>query len=270
MPSDGFGDNFEPEQVRVEQEQRQPQPPQKKLLGGYLVPAIGAGGLLIIGVSWLISSMLSSSPQQHLLPAYQPPVQQTQPTASPGFPQQAFPGSMASPTAPAPVQQDHIVDALNALRSDIIAQRWRESCTADAENDSSKEDTAALTAMVQDMTNELKTLTESKKQMLEALRASERKIDELTQHNAKLLNAGTPKASPLNGGVPRPKAAPAASGLKGWKVIGLSANRVVITDAKGKLHNLGAGDTINGIKIQSVDLESGNIKTSAGTLAYGE
>lgn len=57
--------------------------------------------------------------------------------------------------------------------------------------------------------------------------------------------------------------------IAGWRVIGLSANRVVIRDDTGKIHNLGVGDKLGNITIQAVDLKSGHVSTSAGPLAYG-
>jgi len=53
-------------------------------------------------------------------------------------------------------------------------------------------------------------------------------------------------------------------------VLGLSANQVILQDAKGNFHSLGVGDTLAGVKILSVDLKSGNVNTSAGLLKYGD
>jgi chaperonin cofactor prefoldin len=118
----------------------------------------------------------------------------------------------------------------------------------------------ALSKAVGDMTNEIRTLTQARDELQTALKAMERRVDELTKENSK-IKAKTDEPA-KNGG-------PGESIIGKWQILGLSAGRIVLQDSKGKIHNLGAGDTLAGIKILEVDLKNGNVKTSAGMIRYG-
>ena len=97
-------------------------------------------------------------------------------------------------------------------------------------------------------------------------------MDELTQENARFKKGGSaakPTEDRKTGAKKSAVKEQNSPSLTKWKLLGLSSNRVVLEDANGRIHSLGVGETLHGIKIQAVDLESGNIRTSAGNLKYG-
>lgn len=258
----------------------QPQKQQQSTFRQYRLPICGLAVLVILVIGFVVWQMWNTG-QNTQLTAYTPPVQQvpapSQQTRRPEVPQALI--VPESPTANS--QQTEYIEkmsqTLEGIKLDIAAIKACTGSAAPQDNDS-----ANLLAMIQEMTNDLKKLTESKKQLTQALQASERKIDELTQDNSKLKtsmeNAKKSDTMAAQTAKKDKKASPSANSnlsdlkaeLKTWKVIGLSANRVVLTDKSGKIHNMGVGDALGNIKIQAVDLESGNIKTTAGSLSYGE
>jgi hypothetical protein len=130
----------------------------------------------------------------------------------------------------------------------------------------------ALAEAVKDMTEEIRRLAQARDELQAALRETERRVDELTQDNSRLKGQMKKPVSERKSKITSQagEAPPAdASTINKWQIIGLSANRIVLKDGKGKIHNLGAGDSLTGVKIISVDIKTGNVKTSEGTLNYG-
>jgi hypothetical protein len=52
-----------------------------------------------------------------------------------------------------------------------------------------------------------------------------------------------------------------------WTVLGMTASSVVIATANHRVVALAAGETLDGIRIQKIDLDHGTVDTSAGVLA---
>lgn len=136
----------------------------------------------------------------------------------------------------------------------------------------SQEQIGTLSKTIGDMTKELQRMEVKNKQLAQALAATERKVDELTQENARLkkgaaaAKSGEDRKNDDKKSVAKEQSGPSVAK---WKLLGLSSNKVVLEDANGRIHSLGAGETLHGVKIQAIDLESGNIRTSAGNLKYG-
>lgn len=136
----------------------------------------------------------------------------------------------------------------------------------------SQEQIGMLSKTIGDMTKELQRMEVKNKQLAQALAATERKVDELTQENARLkkgasvAKSGEDRKNDGKKSVAKEQSGPSVAK---WKLLGLSSNKVVLEDANGRIHSLGAGETLYGVKIQAIDLESGNIRTSAGNLKYG-
>lgn len=118
-----------------------------------------------------------------------------------------------------------------------------------------------------------------------ALRSTEKQVDRLTQENSRLKSRsadkdgdkvtketkekGSKKDKDSSGKKEaKSQETQVDSRIERWAVVGLAANRVVILDEDGEMHAIEAGNTLKGVKIQNVDLVSGDVKTSAGTLSY--
>lgn len=251
--------------------------------------------LFIYGICILVFLVLCfalwkiwNSEQTTQLSAYSPPMQQLAPLPQSALradvPQHLTQVSAESSAVPAITMKSSKPSAdteimLKKLEDIQLDLADIKACTPSAASQDA--DNANLLEMIQEMTGDLKKLSENKTQLTQALKASERSIDELTQENTKLkASMATSKKINTEQHAKKDKKTPSAiatsssdakAELKTWKVIGLSASRVVLTDKSGKIYNVGVGDMLGGnIKITSVDLESGNIKTSAGSLTYGE
>jgi hypothetical protein len=55
--------------------------------------------------------------------------------------------------------------------------------------------------------------------------------------------------------------------LPKWTVLGMTASSVVVSTANHRVVALAAGETLDGIRIQKIDLDHGTVETSAGVLA---
>lgn len=162
----------------------------------------------------------------------------------------------------------------------------------------------ALTKTLQSMTDDLQALAKENQRLKEfqgdaqitkveneklkkaqedlqaALRSTENQVDRLTQENNRLKNSSDRKDS--NKKEKESKETKEKKEAKKqdqdrvddriakWAVIGLAANRVVIQDEDGGMHPVEEGSTLKGVKIQKVDLISGDVKTSAGTISYSK
>lgn len=129
----------------------------------------------------------------------------------------------------------------------------------------------ALTEDMQKLAKENEGLRNANRDLQEALGATEKRLDKLTQENARLSSMAQSKGkkeqkSPI--ALDEPKTKVPAEPVDRWSVMGLAANRVVIQDEKGNIHAVEAGKSLNGVKIISVDLINGDVKTSAGVISY--
>jgi hypothetical protein len=52
-----------------------------------------------------------------------------------------------------------------------------------------------------------------------------------------------------------------------WTVLGMTASSVVVSTANHRVVALAAGETLDGIRVQKIDLDHGTVETSAGVLA---
>lgn len=128
----------------------------------------------------------------------------------------------------------------------------------------------ALTEDMQKLAKENEGLRNANRDLQEALSATEKRLDKLTQENTRLSMAQSKgrkeQKSPI--ALDEPKTKALAESVNRWTVMGLAANRVVIQDEKGNIHAVEAGKSLNGVKIISVDLINGDVKTSAGVISY--
>jgi hypothetical protein len=124
-----------------------------------------------------------------------------------------------------------------------------------------------LLEFIQRMTEEIRQLTVERDLLLT-------QVDEMMKGQNRTANARSAPAAATPAPI-KPQSAPAPEtpkvdpAIAKWNIIGLSANRAVIRDGAGKIHNLGPGDKLGNVTIKSVDLKSGNVATSAGLLVYG-
>lgn len=137
------------------------------------------------------------------------------------------------------------------------------------------------------MTGEIQELDKERKDLQARLEDARAKLSALKEENDSLkasVKKNTPhvesaprgkakdkplrsaaKASDSSAAVPRN----AAQGIiSSWEILGFSGNRVVLNDGKGT-HSINVGESYGGVKVLSIDVESGDVKTSAGTLRYG-
>lgn len=169
------------------------------------------------------------------------------------------------------VYRKNLLEALNGISKNT-------SLIADAVKKDPVEPDSALVSSIEDMSEEMRKIVMENAGL-------QQKVEELAEEaetlRARLAEAGKTKSSGASSATqPAPKAQPAAKGktavkagadpgVPGWRILGLSANRAVIRDRNGKIHNLGVGDTLENVTIKAVDLKSGHITTSAGRIAYG-
>lgn len=285
----GFGDGDAPYDTAPPQSPRRlaPKVPFHKK---YLVPLLGGVLFFCVGIGVVYYKVFLLPQQENSYATLQParsvpPVGQTvaqerrtAPQSAPLLREQsnALPLEMMPPQPQIPVpQNDELKSTLEALGNEVkeirLTLAQMQALGGQPAVMEGAQDSVALTKMVGDMTADLRAQAEANKQLSEALKASERKIDELTRELSRAPESNEGKTAKKNTPTSSSKNSEAGdkSKIKDWKVLGLSANRVVIQGKGGKIYNVGQGETLEGVKINSVDLESGNIKTTAGTLVYG-
>jgi hypothetical protein len=126
----------------------------------------------------------------------------------------------------------------------------------------------ALTQAIQDMSIEIKGLTRARDDLQKALGATERRLNEMVAAKAqtrpgasKVREEPLPPLEKLVEAKKEPETA-----ISKWKVLGIASNRIVFLDGNNKTQTLGIGDTCEGVKILSIDVNTGNAMTSAGLL----
>ena len=117
------------------------------------------------------------------------------------------------------------------------------------------------------MTGEMQSLEKEKKRLQDELKSSRKKIEDLNRELTSLRKGKAEKKKEK----PRAERSSTKSDpalIEGWEILGFSGQRVVIATEKGT-QSINLGGTHNGVKILSIDVEGGTVKTSAGTLKYG-
>lgn len=125
--------------------------------------------------------------------------------------------------------------------------------------------------VVKEMTAEIQQLSMQNKALAEELNTAKKKIDEFqTAAKNKEKKARSEKNSEKNDkdNEVSQKSRPTGD-TANWEILGFSGNRVIIADERGT-HSVNIGQSLNGVKILAVDVESGSVKTSVGTLKYGQ
>lgn len=168
---------------------------------------------------------------------------------------------------------DRIEKAVNQKRTAIEAQG---TVTNDVRD--------SLNAMTQDLQNVTKENARLKKELEEtrkALEAGNKQLAALKQAAAAQSKSGDAKPAVQNRkpegkdnkDASKPKEGandgkkPDNSAVREWQVLGFSGSRVVINTGKS-VRSISVGETLGGVKILGIDIDSGDIKTSAGTLKY--
>jgi hypothetical protein len=139
------------------------------------------------------------------------------------------------------------------------------------------------------LTEDLRKAVKERAELQEALAATERRLDEATAKAPKAeaasiaapVKAVPVKVAPRPGETPAtlkavpvskaetPKSQSAAGPIGEWRILGLSANRVVIGTGSG-IATVGTNDSIGPVRILAIDLKAGTVKTSAGVLRYDD
>ena len=240
-------------------------------------------------------------PQAALSPAERPILASAQPPRNVQPEVEVFQPA-AAPTEKKALPDGVVLERLDSLHTELTSLRENLDgfCGAPASN---KKD-PAITKVLQTMTDELQAaarenqelkasrdnvkgireendkLKKTQEDLQAALRSTEKQVDRLTQENSRLKGRSDKDSSDKGNKEPKEKDnkkdkkegksqdAQADSRIGKWVVVGLAANRVVIQDEDGEMHAIEAGNTLKGVKIQNVDLVSGDVKTSAGTLSY--
>lgn len=206
-----------------------------------------------------------------------------------------------------PLPDGVVLERLESLHTEIstISEKLEGFCGAPASNKKDPAITKVLQSMtdelqaatkenqmlkasrdnVQGIKEENDKLKKTQEDLQAALRSTEKQVDRLTQENSRLKGRSDKDSSDKSNKESKEKDnkkdkdskdkkdgksqdAQADSRIGKWVVVGLAANRVVIQDEDGEMHAIEAGNTLKGVKIQNVDLVSGDVKTSAGTLSY--
>lgn len=126
--------------------------------------------------------------------------------------------------------------------------------------------------ILKEMTKEIQTLSAKNKSLNGELVAANKKITELRgmiNKNGKKTTREKEKSAPKATASKSKSSANSGAGTSSWEILGFSGNRVVIADENGT-HSVNVGQSLNGIKIISVDVEGGSVKTSSGILKYGQ
>lgn len=122
---------------------------------------------------------------------------------------------------------------------------------------------------LKEMTAEIQALSAKNKSLRAEITKAEKKIEELRGVIAKNKGGKPDGKKPDSKKESRKESVKAGGDASGWEILGFSGNRVVIADERGT-HSINVGQSYNGVKIISVDVEGGSVKTSAGVLKYGQ
>lgn len=158
-----------------------------------------------------------------------------------------------------------LLPTLKNLAADLA--RLSETGPAAGSRSDMKEAVAAMTAEIQNM--------EKVRKKLEGdLEAANRRIQALAKENDTLKKSrrGQSRAADSRdkkAGKDTPNGTADTAAVSGWEILGFSGNRVVISDERGT-HSINVGNSYNGVKILSIDVEGGTVRTSAGLLRYGQ
>ena len=153
---------------------------------------------------------------------------------------------------------------MTPLLRKIVEQGGREVPVAEAVTDE------GMKKMLAEMTADLRKAENERKELQGELEKSRQSIEKLTKENAELkkkrgVQSGKQDKSRRGS---KPESKVDASKIEGWEILGFSGNRVVVATEKGT-RSVNLGGTLDGVKIISIDVEGGIVKTNAGTLKYG-
>ena len=168
------------------------------------------------------------------------------------------------------VTLDRIEKAVNQKRTALEAQG--------SVNDDVRESLSSMTQDIQKATKENARLKKDLEETRKALEQSYAQIAalkeqaNLTPKQRQQAEAAKQKADAKKDDKNSAQSQQAAkqgdsSTIKDWQVLGFSGSRVVINNGKS-VHSVSVGGTLGGVKILNIDIDSGDIKTSAGTLKY--
>jgi cytoskeletal protein RodZ len=184
-----------------------------------------------------------------------------------GLPQEAAPAKKEAASAKSR-ELVEILATLSEIKSIVANIENKVGRTIESSVAANPAPDPALMQAIQDMSIEIKGLTKARDDLQKALSATERRLNEMVATKAQAKPAATKvkeESLPPLDKLVEPKKEPETA-ISKWKVLGIASNRIVFLDSNSKTQTLGIGDTCEGVKILSIDVNTGNAKTSAGLL----
>lgn len=124
-------------------------------------------------------------------------------------------------------------------------------------------------AILKEMTTEIQEISAQNKALNDELAQAKKKIDELQASMKNREKEKKQRSVQKDKEQENTQEQKNSVNTSSWEILGFSGNRVIIADERGT-HSVSVGQNFNGVKIISVDVESGAVKTSAGILKYGQ
>ncbi len=151
------------------------------------------------------------------------------------------------------------VEALEKEKADLAAQMERQKAELEAGH---KKQVAALEQR----------LAAAESQLQAAHQAQEHAAPERLARQAPVPPAKVEKPAPRQAAAKLPAGntdkAPADAARQKWTVLGMTASTVVVSTPDRRVVALAAGESLDGVTVQRIDLDKGVAETSGGSLAY--